>query len=309
MWTQGMYSILPTQSDRRLDLVIKEEWLNSQARDAMRVINPVIKHVNQWLMTPRRTGSFRRLRRGRNPSDMAMLDECQIAGRITQHTAFLGNDVLATAYKLDGRKLFIRDAVSLMARDILEIQSVVNYYEDHLQEHGSGLPLDTYRWLKEQLGTVAVLLKQAEGSRNHLSQSPAISNEPIAKVIQPKEGSPFAPKMWHDYRTYITAGNYLQMEAVRSTVTRVTWLSDVLVEVLLRNDPKKYFASPLEYVEEGKRSDEIQEGDVAVLAGAYMILAVPNDRDVGIESLIMTNYLKVGLQRAETEVRMFTSHR
>lgn len=244
-------------------------------------------------MTPRRTSSLRRLRSRRLTADMKIFDECQISGRITKHTAILANDILATAYKLDGRKLFIRDAVSIMASDILEIESVVKYYEERMQEHVHGLDTETYRWLKEQLTTVGALIRQAEASRHQLSQSPAISDEPIAKVIQPKGGSPFAPKIWHDYRTYITAGNYLQMEAVRSTVARVTWLSDIIVEVLLHNDPKKYFASPLEYVQEGKRPDEVQEGDIAVLAGSFMILAVPSDGDEEMDGLIMTNYLKV----------------
>lgn len=295
--TEGIYSIQPTQlNGNRVDLTIKEEWLNQAARDAMRIINPVIKHVNQWLMTPRRTSSrLGRLRSRRHTSDISILDECQISGRITKHTAILAGDTLACAYKLDGRKLFIRDAVSLMAHDILEIESVVSYYEVRLDENSHSLDSDVYRWLKEQLGTASALLRQAEASRHQLSQSPTISDEPIGKVIQPKGGlgGPFAARIWHDYRTYITAGNYLQMEAVRSLVIKITWLSDAVVEVLLDNDPKKYFVTPLEYVEEAKRSDEVQEGDIAVLAGQFMILAVLNDADDGVEGLIMTNYLRV----------------
>lgn len=295
--TEGIYSVQPTQwNGNRADLAIKEEWLNQAARDAMRIVNPVIKHVNQWLMNPRRTNSrLSRLRSRRPISDIAILDECQISGRITRHTATLSGNILACAYKLDGRKLFVRDAVSLMAHDILEIESVVRYYELRLDEKIPSLEIEVFRWLKEQLRTAAALLMQAEASRRQLSQDPTISDEPIAKVIQPKGmlGRSSGPRIWYDYRTHVTAGNHLQMEAVRSFVTKVTWLSDAIVEVLLDSDPKTYFASPLEYVEEGQRMDEVQEGDVAVLAGQFMILAVPNDADDGVEGLIMTNYLRV----------------
>jgi len=293
--TEGLYSVQPVQPDaRRIDLIIKEERLNNATREAIRIINPIIRRVNQWFTAPKRTNSrFGRLRSRRQASDILILDEVQISGRITKHMAILGQDVLATAYKLDGRKLFIRDAIGIMGHDILSIDTIVRHYETHMRERIDGLDADTYRELKEQLGMVSALIKQAESSRLQLSQQAVISDEPIAKVIQPRGGSPYAARIWHDYRTYLTAGNYLQMEAMRSTVAKVTWLSNVLVEILLNNDSKKYFAQSLEFVEDARRQDEIREGDIAVLAGQYIIIAEPNDVDTGDDAMILTNYLRV----------------
>lgn len=292
--TEGTYVMQEAQTDGRTrDLIIKEEWLNQASRDAVKMINPVIKNVNAWLMTPRRSNSrLGPFRPKKKMADIKILEECHTSGRITKHRAILGQDTLATAYKLDGRKLFIRDAVSIMAHDILYVESVVKYYEEYMQDQVHGLDGDTYRWIKQQLASVTALIDQAENVRRQLSQDDAISDEPIAKVIQPKGGSPFAPRIWHDYRTYITAGNYLHMEAEKSTVIKVSWLSDKIVEVLLQGGRKKYFASPLEFVDEARREDEVQVGDIAVLAGQYMVLAVPNEEEAN-DTLIMTNYLRV----------------
>ena len=82
-------------------------------------------------------------------ADIKILEECHTSGRITKHRAILGQDTLATAYKLDGRKLFIRDAVSIMAHDILYVESVVKYYEEYMHDQVYGLDGDTYRWIKQ----------------------------------------------------------------------------------------------------------------------------------------------------------------
>ena len=82
------------------------------------------------------------------------------------------------------------------------------------------------------------------------------------------------------------------MEAEKSTVIKVSWLSDKIVEVLLQGDRKKYFPSPLKFVDEARREGEVQVGDIAVLAGQYMVPAVPNEEEAN-DTLIMTNYLRV----------------
>ena len=79
---------------------------------------------------------------------------------------------------------------------------------------------------------------------------------------------------------------------MKSIVTKVDWLSSVIVEVSLQDHQEKYFVSPLQEVEEGRRSDEVQVGDVAVLAGRYIILAVPDDEEIS-GGLLLTNFMKI----------------
>jgi len=65
-----------------------------------------------------------------------------------------------------------------------------------------------------------------------------------------------------------------------------------LIEVSLAHHASKYFVTPLQPVEETMKDDEVQVGDIAILAGQYLIIAVPGEghQDWGY---VMTNYLKI----------------
>lgn len=65
-----------------------------------------------------------------------------------------------------------------------------------------------------------------------------------------------------------------------------------LVEVSLVQHASKYLVTPLQPVEEIMKDDEVRVGDIAILAGQYLIIAVPSEghQDLGY---IMTNYLKI----------------
>lgn len=87
------------------------------------------------------------------------------------------------------------------------------------------------------------------------------------------------------------------MEAHCARVVRVSWLKEELdlVEVMLYRPPPTqpvaYHATPLHNVEEGNVDDEVRVGDVAVLAGQYMIIATEVENRSGL--YYMTNYLRV----------------
>ena len=65
-----------------------------------------------------------------------------------------------------------------------------------------------------------------------------------------------------------------------------------LIEVSLAQHASKYLVTPLQPVEETMKDDEVQVGDIAILAGQYLIIAVPGEglQDWGY---VMTNYLKI----------------
>jgi hypothetical protein len=86
----------------------------------------------------------------------------------------------------------------------------------------------------------------------------------------------------------------MHFEAKRSQVREVRWLSDVNIEVTLAGHNIKYYVAPLQPVLESQREDEIRPGDIAILAGKYMILADADEADDGEGSpLFMSNYLRI----------------
>ena len=107
---------------------------------------------------------------------------------------------------------------------------------------------------------------------------------------------PKSVEVWNDYKAWYKDGeNRLQIEALKS-VTNVTWLSDVDIEVSLEGLAVKYFVTPLQPVEECVRGDEVQVGDIGILAGQYLIIAEMLDDvedDETSECLSMTNNLSV----------------
>ena len=50
--------------------------------------------------------------------------------------------------------------------------------------------------------------------------------------------------------------------------------------------------SPLNYVEQAHGQDQIEIGDIAILAGKYMLLAVPDDNPA-TSDVILTNCLQI----------------
>jgi hypothetical protein len=292
--TSGLYSVQETGTNRRYDLVISEEWLNEATRDAMQQINIVIKHINSLLVKPLgRSRSVKyRITRFRNV-DIAVLDETRISGRLTKHTAVLGNDLLAVAYKLDGRKINLSDAVGIMSQDNQEIESVIGYYEHRMPNAQSyGIDNETFRSIRQSLTDVTARLRSADSIRQRLSQDPTISDEPIANVLQAAGTKYFSPPIWYDYRVWTSNQSQMQIEARKTVVTEATWLREDVIQVQLSGDRSKYYVTTLEHVGEGRREDQIQTEDIAILAGSYMLIAEP-DEEEGSSGLFLTNYLRV----------------
>jgi len=75
---------------------------------------------------------------------------------------------------------------------------------------------------------------------------------------------------------------------------RYQWLTEEVIEIRLYQHPSKFYATPLEKVEEGARADELQVNDTVMLVGQYMVVGEWDDdrHDPGV-GYMMTNYLKV----------------
>jgi hypothetical protein len=296
--TKGKYSIQEADVNaQRFDLVIEESPLNEATYHAVDSINDVIKRVNNWL-TGFRSNALRRrdsLLRGmkvpgiRRP-DVEMIDELRVTGKLTRYRAILGNTLLAIAYKLDGRKITLEDALATLARNNQEIQSVVDYYQSRLHYYSSAFDSDTLRRITATLNAVTTELSLTEGMRQSIAADPAISDEPIVTLIEPPGGSLYAAPVWNDYRVGLTSNNLLCIDAKKSYVANVYWEQETIIH--LQGDTNQYIVAPLEYIDDSERDDQVQVGDVAVLVGSYMVLAEPVEQE-GTDALIMSNYLKV----------------
>jgi hypothetical protein len=191
-----------------------------------------------------------------------------------------------------------------MSRDIRELRGAVAYMENRTSIMDPRL-FNRSSELRHHLNEVKNLINMAESNKQRVGDEIEITDEPIAKVVYPGTSDVRDGNTWNEYNAWFTNTDGLfHIEAKQSIVTRVSWVTDSLIEVTLEHIPSKFMVTPLQNVEEGARNDEVQRGDVVILAGHYLIVAVPdqegNGRGPGTGGgLIMTNFLKV--QSAEEQ--------
>jgi hypothetical protein len=297
--TPNVYTIQSaSENDRYLDMEVREIWLNQATREAVKEINSLIKTVNSFLAGPslRRQSSIisRRLINRRGDNDISLMNECSYSGRLTKHVALLENDKLAIAYKLEGQKITLTDALSVMNQDNREIHGVVNYYASRLQRNPNRFDQNDVRLVREKLSRVSQLIETADATRRSIRDDPTLDDEPISKVIQPAGDRSLDVPKWYPYKTWASGHGHLSVDAQNSAVADVEWLSDEIVKVRLEGFPGHEFdLTPLESIERSKRVDQVREGDLAILAGHYMIIAERDDLDSGGYGAYCTNYLKI----------------
>jgi hypothetical protein len=208
----------------------------------------------------------------------------------------LNQDLLALAFKIEGRKVTRNDLVRNMARDIRELRGAVTYLETRTGIMDARI-FNRSSELRLALTEVKNLITMAESNKRRVGEEIELTDEPIAKVVYTDTSAPRDSKNWSDYSAWYTNSDGLfHIEAKQSVVSRVSWLTDDQIEVSLEHLPSKFIVTPLQPVEEGTRNDEIQRGDTAILAGDYMIITVPSEVQTPrsmFPDYIMTNYLKV----------------
>jgi hypothetical protein len=293
--TAGSYSVQEAGLDgRSYDLVVTENHLNAEVYEAMRKTQGIVRTLN-FLSTYNRRGFKDRFLGGRRASEIVFLQECRGSGRLTRSTATLNQTVLAVAYKVEGRKITRRDAMRTMTHDIQEMNQLLGQIERRMGDISS--QFTEKRVLRDLLEEVKNHLMISEKGRQMIGDSVDISDEPISKVLYPGGIDPTSIDVWNDYRAWYKEGDRrLHLEALRSTVKKITWLTDIDIEVVLEGRAVKYFVTPLQPVEESVRDDEIRVGDFAILAGQYLILAeIPDEVEVDRsgEEFSMMNYLRV----------------
>ncbi|KAI9727944.1 MAG: hypothetical protein M1828_005349 [Chrysothrix sp. TS-e1954] len=147
--------------------------------------------------------------------------------------------------------------------------------------------------LKESLEVFKQRIDVPDESRKSVVALRDIADEPIAQILYPDNCSLSGERVWFDYFAWtVHDNNMMHIDCQRSRSEHFSWMSSTMLEVTLVNFPNTLFMAPLKSVPEGyQREDEIRKGDLALLAGQYLIIA-ETDRD-GIEGWLTTSYLRI----------------
>jgi hypothetical protein len=289
--TPGAYNVQEArQGGRNYDLVISEYHINADLNDAIRKTNALVGTLNVlsgFIRSRLLDKVFKR-----KDHEITLLNECKSSGRITKSIAELNGVHLAVAYKLEGRKITIKDAMRTMAQDIREMKALLFIIERRITEISTE-NADKGR-LRFEMKEINTHISNSELARRSLAETDVLSDEPIAKVLTGGLDTSGTP-VWFDYEAwYKSSDRHMHLEAKRSHVQQIKWLSEVNIEVTLVGHNTKYYVTPLKPVLETEQADEIRQGDIAILAGKYMILAELDEEAEGEASpLFMSNYLRI----------------
>lgn len=294
--TPGSYPVQETAGGKRcFDLVIQERQLDGELYQALKMTNDMVYKVNQCLANPRRGGNMMTKLVRKISDQQPFLNDIRGSGRLVKVFAILNHAVLAVTYKVDGRKVSRIDAVQNMARDIRHLRAFVSHIEQRgdLTDHGFfGVEK---RELKQNLDQVKAQINLAEQSRTRVGLDKELSNEPIAKCLYPEGVNLNKRDVWHGYRAFCQEKNgSLHVETIKATIGGVNWLTGELIELVINQQPSRFFVTPLKTVLEGHRDDEVRVGDIAMLLGQYVAIAERYEDSSGPKAAFsMINCLRI----------------
>lgn len=304
--TPGSYPVQETAERKRFfDLVIEERQLDGELYQAIKMTNEIVHRVNQWLANPRRGGNvvskFVRKRSDHQP----FLNDVRGSGRLVRVFAILDQVVMAVTYKVDGRKVSRVDAVQNMARDIRQLHAFISHIEQRGDMADHGFFSAEKRELKQSLDQVKAQIDMAERSRTKIGLDQELSNEPIAKCLYPEGVNINDGDVWVGYKAWCQEHNgYLHVEAIKSTVGGIKWLTGEVIELSLYHHPSKLFVTPLKPVPEGHQDDEVRVGDVAMLLGQYVAIGERDEDSSGPNAAFsMINYLRIVSMEEQNQSR------
>jgi hypothetical protein len=222
------------------------------------------------------------------------------SGRLTYNLARLNEQILAAAYKVDGRKITRRDLIRNLASDLGKVGATIHVVETAMLDFDSrGVSGDVRQhihFLRQTLAEIKVQVAQAEQNKARLDRhSVELPDEPVSKVLYPSGAERSTNPVWNNYQAwYHYPDNLLYIDAHRRYVDHVVWISDDIIEISFHNVPAKYFVSPLQPVLEGERLDEVRPRDEVLLVGQYAMVVEAEEGGLGI----VTNWLKItGLEQ------------
>ena len=204
------------------------------------------------------------------PINTTLLNNFEGSGRITKHVALLDQEQIATAFKVEGRKIIKIDTFRKITRDKSNLNVLIKDLERRTED------INSYRNKNSHARTfteIKGLLDLARDQRRHVVNKDNYPDKPISQVLFPNSQGPSMRGIWHKYRaSYLEEERHLHLEAKMTKVIGVHWRQENIIEVSLQGHASRYLAKPL--AESGfDRGDKIQEGDVAALMGQYLLIA------------------------------------
>lgn len=282
---------------RHFDLDITEVHVNEPLYRAIWEVNSILALVKGILPARPRFGISdklvailgdrltlsRRLSGASRNNEGAPLPEVKGSGRLTYHVATLNGQMLAVAYKVEGRKITRRELVRHLASDLSKMMATMDAIETTVQQAFEEKKMDdrirqTVHKLRAALGSVWRLYRLAEENKQKMEKySTQLGDEPISKVLYPIGSDETPPGIWNNYRAWYVGGdNVLYIESHRRVVKTVTWSNESVMEVTFHEQEAKYYVTPLRKLQEDEREEELKPDDRVILAGQYLIIVEPN---------------------------------
>jgi len=205
--------------------------LNDHINEAIALLNAIIRRVNFWLVSTKKgsmadSSTVRRFSTKRKSTELVLQKEMTGTGRLTQNRALLNEDLLAVAYKLEGRKIYQKDAIRVIEQWEREITAVVKHIERDMNDLVDYRMVNTdKRALKGELDRVSVQINHAKDICYKIGEADELLDEPMSKVVYHGGNGPMDPAVWNDYACTFQSG-VLHIGAKKSTVSGITWLSD-----------------------------------------------------------------------------------
>lgn len=273
------------------DLEITEIVLNGAINEAVRVINDAIRKFNFRSGTPPRQKRSKWVWKPR-PEEPIVFPDVESAARLTRNQATLNGDLLAVAYKLNGRSVPKTEAIRYMSYSYTRVKTLFGHlceaagrsivlYEQHIAQVNQWLAADR---------------RASQGEKNQ----PFISDAPISQALGNEDADIPLSKVWYDYRVRLVSDpqsghDILHIQAKSDYIASVNWRrSGQQAEITLASPESsvRMFVAPLKPVSEAQQDDEIRVGDLALLVGRYIVIATPQANDFSYPC-IMTNWLEI----------------
>jgi len=229
---------------------------------------------------------------------LGFLDELTPTGRLSRADAMLNRDRLAVVYKVQGKKISRRDAIRNMSTDLAQLKRLTKIIDGRFNALGNRIPYGPdARDLNQDFDEIKGYIQTGEEQRKETEQiGEDLSDDPVFKLIYPGD-TVQREEVWFNYKTrYYGNGNLLRIDGRFERVDAVRWLSEDQAEGTFGSGIK-VIVSPLEFVTELEKAEEIRPGDSVIFAGQYVIVAemerAPPHAQNGTPAYLMTNYLKI----------------
>lgn len=272
----GRYAIRDSEGKTH-ELLIKEFLVNDSLRQAVDLYNSVVSRYNRWALfdssSEKKWSLPSRSRRGAK----RLLDEYRdTCGPLTRTRAILDGVDICTCFKVEGRKIPLKDAAQTMKWPANDMENICDFFDRELSTVNDRRLSGEKDLIRKDLQTLRVKLKTVrQEALKWMEEGQGTINpdEPIAKVLYPGGVDPREP-VWFDYEA-VPESTKLRITGLRSKVNAVEAVSDELLKVTFQADTERWQIY-VTTIEASKNPEVLRESvivnDVAVLAGQYMVI-------------------------------------